>query len=71
MKGSIKLLLPMFFNLQLIKSITIYGIFFDPQILIYLDELRKFIEFKSIDPKFLLKTFFDIDVVAYLKGKSV
>jgi len=61
----------MFFTLQLIKSIIIYCIFIDPQIMIYLDELRKLVEFKSIDPKFLIKKYFDVDISKYISDKTV
>ena len=71
MKGSMQRLLPMFLALQLMKSITIYDIYVEPKLQIYLDELRKFIDFEALDPKFLLQKFTKFDLGEYIARKRV
>ena len=71
MKGQIKNLLPLLFFLQISKSITIYKILVPAEIVIYIEEIRKFTDFESIDPNFLMKHFFDFDLQGYISSKKV
>lgn len=56
MKQSIDLLWSMFFVLQLFKAMTIYDIQLQAETLIFMKELRNFIDFQSLQPDFLIKT---------------
>ena len=71
MKGQMKNLLPLLFFLQISKSITIYKILVPAEIVIYIEEIRKFTDFESIDPNFLMKHFFDFDLKGYISSTKV
>ena len=62
----------MFFMLQLIKSLTFFGIKIPANALIYIEELRKFIDFEMLSPDFVLKVVYkeDISVSEFLFGKD-
>lgn len=66
-----KNLLPLLFFLQISKSITIYKILVPAEIVIYIEEIRKFTDFESIDPNFLMKHFFDFDLKGYISSTKV
>ena len=66
-----KNLLPLLFFLQITKSITIYKILVPAEIVIYIEEIRKFTDFESIDPNFLMKLFFDFDLKGYISSTKV
>ena len=72
MKKSIDSLWSMFFMLQLIKSLTFFGIKIPANALIYIEELRKFIDFEMLSPDFVLKVVYkeDISVSEFLFGKD-
>lgn len=54
MEQSIDSLWSMFFILQLVKSLTFFGIKIPANALIYIEELRKFIDFEMLSPDFVL-----------------
>lgn len=41
------------------------------EIVIYIEEIRKFVDFEQADPKFMMKFFFDIDIKKYLESKKI
>lgn len=67
LKGTIKHLVHMYFALQLLKAIPIYSIDIPAETMIYIEVLQSFIDFKMLDPNYLMGLVIeDFDLKDYL-----
>lgn len=71
LKGSLKHLLPAFFSMQLLKSVSILSIRIPAEIMIYLEQLRAFIDFEMLDPNDLMaRALPGFDLADFLSGDA-